>query len=72
MTLEQKLNEIAEILEVEIDELSENSVLENFETWDSVAVLSIIAVMNEKFNKFPTAAEIKSYITVGDIVKMME
>ncbi len=71
MTLEEKMEELADILELEQNELTEETVLEEIETWDSVAVLSFIAIMNEKFNKFPNANEIRAYKTVGDLLNAM-
>lgn len=71
MTLEEKMEELADILELERDELSEGMVLEDIETWDSVAVLSFIAVMNDRFNKFPNANEIRAYKTIGDLLNAM-
>ena len=52
MTREEKIEIIADILEVEPDEVQEDMVLEDFETWDSVAVLSVIAMMDEHFGKY--------------------
>ena len=72
MTREEKIELIADILEVEPDEVQEDMVLEDFETWDSVAVLSVIAMMDEHFGKYPHASEIRSYIKVGDLMKNME
>ena len=72
MTREEKIEIIADILEVEPDEVQEDMVLEDFETWDSVAVLSVIAMMDEHFGKYPHASEIRSYIKVGDLMKNME
>ena len=72
MTREEKIEIIADILEVEPDEVQEDMVLEDFETWDSVAVLSVIAMMDEHFGKYPNASEIRSYIKVGDLMKNME
>lgn len=43
--MKKKIIEIADILEVEIDEIDEDTILNDIETWDSVAVLSFIAVM---------------------------
>lgn len=71
MTNQEKLAEIADILEVEEDELTPECVLEELETWDSIAVLSVISIMNDKFNKFPNAAEIRQYKTVGDLMNAM-
>lgn len=72
MTREEKIEIIADILEVEPDEVQEDMVLEDFETWDSVDVLSVIAMMDEHFGKYPHASEIRSYIKVGDLMKNME
>ena len=69
MTREEKIEIIADILEVEPDEVQEDMVLEDFETWD---VLSVIAMMDEHFGKYPHASEIRSYIKVGDLMKNME
>lgn len=72
MNREEKLEIIADILEVEADELQEDLVLDDFETWDSVAVLSVIAMMDEKFGKYPHASEIRQYIRVIDLMNSME
>ena len=72
MTREEKIEIIADILEVEPEEVQEDMVLEDFETWDSVAVLSVIAMMDEKFGKYTHASEIRSYIKVGDLMENME
>lgn len=72
MTREEKMEIIADILEVETDELKEDMLLDEFETWDSVAVLSVIAMMDEKFGKYPHASEIRQYIKVCDLMEHME
>lgn len=72
MNREEKLEIIADILEVDTDKLEEDMVLEEFETWDSVAVLSVIAMMDEKFGKYPHASEIRQYIKVVDLMNHME
>lgn len=72
MDREEKLAIIAEILEVDTDELEEDMVLEDFDTWDSVAVLSVIAMMDEKFGKYPHASEIRQYIKVIDLMNSMK
>lgn len=71
MTEEEKLESIADVLEMEIDEISRETVLEECEAWDSIAILSVISIINEEFNRFPHADEIKSYKTVGDLMDVM-
>ena len=68
MTRDEMLEIIADILEVEIDEVQEDKRLEDYDTWDSVAVLAVISVINEKFNRFPHASEIQKYVTVKDLM----
>lgn len=72
MSGKEKLAIIAEILEVDTDELEEDMMLNDFDTWDSVAVLSVIAMMDEKFGKCLHASEIRQYIRVADLMDNME
>lgn len=71
MTNREKLEELSDILEMEEGELTEETILDDIETWDSLAVLSFISIMNDKFNKFPNATEIRTYRTVGDLMDAM-
>lgn len=71
MTEEEKLESIADVLEMEIDEISRETILEECEAWDSIAILSVISIINEEFNRFPHADEIKAYKTVGDLMDVM-
>ncbi len=68
----EKMELIAECVDMEVDELTENTILEELDTWDSVAVLSIIAIINEKFERYPNAEEIRTYKTVGDLMEAMQ
>ena len=72
MTDNEKMQCIADSVEMEPDELGLDTLLSELENWDSVAVLSIIAVINEKLGRFPSADEILSYKTVGDLMKAMD
>ena len=56
---------------METDEISRETILEECEAWDSIAILSVISIINEEFNRFPHADEIKSYKTVGDLMDVM-
>lgn len=68
MSEKEKLEHIAESVEMEVEQLTQDTVLEDLDTWDSVAVLSIIAVINENFDRYPNATEILGYKTVGDLM----
>lgn len=72
MSDQGKMEVIADILELEVEELNEDMVLEEIETWDSVAVLSVISVMDENFGKMPHASEIIKCKTVSDLMAVMQ
>lgn len=72
MTREEKIEIIADILEMDDEIIKEDTILEELETWDSVAVLAVISVINEKFDRYPTAEEIKTYKAVQDLMNAFE
>ena len=50
-----------------LDKFSEADI----EEWDSVAILSFIAMMDEEFNKAVKGAEIREAKTVQDLFELM-
>ncbi len=72
MTEMEKIAMLEEIMELDEGTLTADSVLEEFDEWDSITALSIIAMMDETYGKTITGAEVKSFKTVGDILKIME
>lgn len=71
MTDERKLELLAEILDCDVEELSPEIELSSLE-WDSVAILSFIAMMDEEFGKAVKGAEIKKLVTIQDALDIME
>ncbi len=72
MTTERKMELLAEILDLEIEELDPNKELREYDEWDSVAILSYIAMMDEEFGKEIKGSVIKSFVTVQDALDAME
>ena len=66
MTREEKLEAISDILEEDIQEDRAE-----FDTWDSIAILSVVALISEETGEFPRASEIKSFQTVSDIMNAL-
>lgn len=56
---------LAEILEV--DEVKPEDELDEFENWDSLAVLEIIAMIDEKYSVVIDSKEVKNLITAADL-----
>lgn len=72
MTKQEKLEKLADILDLDVEEIDENGVLADIEEWDSVATLSFIAMMDEEFGKAVKGSEIRAYVTVQDVLNAME
>lgn len=68
--MENIYRQLAELLEV--DEVKDSDVLEDFECWDSLTILSIIALASEKYNKTFSANEINEAKTVGKLIALIQ
>ena len=63
--MEEFLVEMAEILEE--DSVGPSDELNSFSVWDSLAVLSVAALADDKFGVKMSAQEINSAITMQDL-----
>lgn len=72
MELREKLALIEEVLDVEEGSLSPETELADVDEWDSIAALSLIVMLDEKFEKTVSGAQIKALETVNDILAYME
>ncbi|QNU67964.1 acyl carrier protein [Ruminiclostridium herbifermentans] len=72
MTVKEKINLLEELLLVEKDTLKETTELNSIGEWDSMAVISVIAMFDSVFGKDVKTEEIKKFKTVKDIIDRME
>ncbi len=68
--MENFIESISEILEEETVELSDE--LESFEAWDSLTILSIIAICDEEYNVPLSAEEIENSGTILGLRELIE
>jgi acyl carrier protein len=61
---------LAEILDV--DKLQPESVLRDFDEWDSLAVLSVLALADSKYGVTIRAEEIRSVVTAAELADLVE
>jgi len=67
--MERKLISLfADILSIDASEIKLHDKLREYENWDSLAYLSVIAMMDEEFDIQIETNEFKTLITVGDLV----
>ncbi len=63
---------LAEIFEVTTDKIKPEFVLNNANApWDSLAIVSTIALANDCFNVFLSGQELINCLTVSDIEKLI-
>ena len=66
MELQEKLDKIADMLDVDVGALTVETRLEEI-NWDSMGMLSVIALAKTNV-KTVTGAQVRSFETVGDIL----
>ncbi len=68
--MDEMNNEMADILEV--DSVADTDKLENFKSWDSLSILSLLAFIDEKYNVQLSNSELTSVKTLADVKKLVE
>ena len=67
--MEEFLKEMADILDEET--VKEDDRLDGFESWDSLAVLSVVAMADARYRATFSAREIRDVATVGDLYRLL-
>lgn len=72
MTNEEKMRLIEETLELDVNTLTEDTVLADVEEFDSMGKLSLIVLCDDEFGKKLTGEELRGFKTVKDILDYLE
>jgi acyl carrier protein len=67
----EKIKLLEELLELDNNSLSVEKELSSIDEWDSVAILSLIVLLEDEFNKSVKGTAIKKCKTIGDILELM-
>lgn len=65
--MEELIEKLSEILEVE--ELDVTKKFTDYEEWDSLAALSILAMLDSDYKMSMKAADIRNFATIEDFCK---
>ena len=57
---------------VDVEEVKPESVLKDFDSWDSLAILSVLAMADAKYGVSIKAEEIRAVVTAGDLARLVE
>lgn len=68
--MQNLINKIENILEEE--NIKETDVLEDFEEWDSLAIITLIAFIDKEYKVNLYSSDFKSIKTVGELIKLIE
>lgn len=71
MSVQEKIALLEDMLEVDEGTLVESMMLEEIEEWNSLAYLSFSVLLSDEFNKKVSAAEIKNYKSVKELLEIM-
>lgn len=71
MTEIEKIAKIEEVLDVDEGTLSAETLLNDVDEYDSMAKLSLIVMMDDDFGVKLTGDMIKEFVSVNDILKLM-
>lgn len=71
MTLEEKLRLIADTLDMASPNILPQTDLKSLDEWDSMGIISVIAMLDKKFGKILNAEQMESLKTVQDILDIM-
>lgn len=72
MTINEKLNCLEELLDIEKDTLNVKMELDKISQWDSMAVIALIAMIDDVFGKVITPSKVKEFKSIQDIIDEME
>ena len=72
MNLQEKLPLIEEVLDVDQGSLTPETLLAEVDEWDSIAALSLVVMLDEKFEKTVSGVQIKALASVNDILDYMD
>lgn len=72
MLQQERLNLLEEIMDVEPGSLHLEDVLDDFEEWDSLSILTYITTLSEKFKRTVDGKQVKAFVTVEDAIRLME
>lgn len=72
MKIEEKLAALEEIMDIEPGTLTPKTLLQDLDEWDSVTAISLIAFVEENFGKVLKGSQIKEFMTLADVLAIME
>lgn len=71
MTEKEKIAKLEDMMELDEGILTPETRLTDLEEWDSIAVISFIALVDEEFDKIIKVEQIEEFQTIADALAVM-
>ena len=72
MTEQEALKWVAELFEEPLENVRPETGQDDIEAWDSLGVLSLIAILDEEFDILLSEEEMQGFQKVDDILKVLK
>lgn len=72
MNIQDFIEKFADAIDIEATELKAETEFRNLKVWDSLAYISVIAMMDEEYDIQIEMPTFKTLKTIGDIAKYIE
>ncbi len=72
MSNEKLLREIENLLSINPGSITIDKNLKDIEEWDSMALITFIAMIDSEYGKVVSATELRNCITVADLINFMK
>ncbi len=66
------LNELAKLLVVEVSLLTDDFLLKNHQLWDSLSMISVIALIDQQYQVTVSGEEVDKCNTIGDLFNLIK
>lgn len=70
--MDERLKALEEIIDADDVEITEDTVLDDLDEWDSLTKLALIVYFQEELGKTISTDDLKSFTVVKDILDAME
>ncbi len=70
MNKNEFIKHIAEILEIDSENLTGNELLDEIGNWDSLSIISYVAMVDAELNRIVSPEKLRQAKTIGDLVEL--
>lgn len=68
MTSQEKLCAFADILDIDVDQISEDTALDTIDEWDSLAAVMLNSYMHKHYGKHISGNELRNFRFVNEVL----